>query len=76
MPSFEFVDTVNDVQRRWSVAEREMYGIVFCVKAARFFIGGGVPCFLRTDHRALPFQAKERASPKVERASPKVERWK
>ena len=58
--------TLTETQRRWSVTEREMWAIVYCVRAAHYYIGG-VHCTVRTDHRALPFQEKQSASAKVER---------
>jgi hypothetical protein len=61
-----FSKTFSKVQRRWSVTDKEMFGVLTGVKMAHFYIAGR-HCTVRTDHRALPFQTRPSQSAKVER---------
>ena len=66
MPIEYFSKTFSKVQRRWSVTDKEMFGVLTGVKMAHFYIAGR-HCTVRTDHRALPFQTRPSQSAKVER---------
>ena len=61
-----FSKSFSTLQRRWSVSDREMFGILYCVQKSHYFIAGR-NCIVRTDHKALPYQQRQSASAKIER---------
>jgi len=61
-----FSNNLNETQKKWSVSEKEMWAIIYGINKSKYHIGGRQVVVL-SDHRALHFNDKESASPKIER---------
>jgi hypothetical protein len=58
--------TFTDVQRRWSVGDREMFAQYYGITQLRRFLGGR-KFTLKTDHENLKFWLSDSASSKIQR---------
>lgn len=68
VPIYFFSHSFNKTETRWTTTEKEMFAIVFGVRKLHPYIAAR-KVLVRSDHKALCFN--DRVS-----ASPKVERWK